>query len=158
MEKIMDVSEFRKVVKDVFSYYDEIQTNKFYRTKFVSVIDTEWTTEGDELVAWHYGVDIEPVKEVFHFPPSWSNMESWRNTFESDYPECAADALDIALWTARTPTAIIIEQDNGIRVIKSSDTDPVLRVEERRIKPATPPIKRRKAVYNHPSMFGESNV
>ena len=64
------------------------------------------------------------------------------------------DALDIALWTPRTPSRLIIEDDNGIRVLKSIETDPVQRVEERKIKPVSFPIKRKKPINNQPTLFG----
>lgn len=158
-DAVVSMVEFRKIAKEVFGFYTEkVESRGYWKTRICAVVDTDWTQEGDELVARHWTVDPEPVIEKFHFPPSWSNKESWKNMFNSDYPECAADALDIALWTPKTPSRIIIEEANGVRILRGINTDPVLKVEQQRIRPAVPPIKRKKAIDTTKSMFGETNV
>lgn len=158
-DAILDMVQFRKVASEVFgTFIEKVESRGYWKTRICAVVDTDWTQEGDELVARHWTVDPEPVVEKFHFPPSWSNKESWKNMFGSDYPLCAADALDIALWTSKTPSRIIIEEANGVRILRSINTDPVQRVEQQRIRPAVPPIKRKKAIDATKSMFGDSNV
>jgi hypothetical protein len=157
MEVIANIFELRAAVTNAFgekSFIETLERRGMYRSRIASVVDTDWSTEDGQLIAHHWTVDPEPIVEKFNFPPSWSNKESWKNTFESDYPECLEDALDIALWTPRTPSRLIIEDDNGIRVLKSIETDPVQRVEERKIKPVSFPIKRKKFVDNSPTLFG----
>ncbi|NBW35461.1 MAG: hypothetical protein EBR30_10675 [Cytophagia bacterium] len=156
-DAILDLVQFRKIAREVFGTFSEkIESRGFWKTRICAVVDTDWTQEKDELVARHWTTDSEPVVEKFHFPPTWSNKESWKNAFGTDYPECAADGLDIALWTAKTPSRIIIEEANGIRILRSVTTDPVLKVDQKRIRPAVPPIKRRKPVDNTKSMFGDA--
>lgn len=158
-DAILDMVQFRKVASEVFgTFIEKVESRGYWKTRICAVVDTDWTQEGDELVARHWTVDPEPVVEKFHFPPSWSNKESWKNMFGSDYPLCAADGLDIALWTSKTPSRIIIEDANGVRILRSINTDPVQRVDQQRIRPATPPIKRKKAIDATKSMFGDSNV
>jgi hypothetical protein len=161
-DAISNVVELRRILQEVFgegSFVETLERRGYSRTRICHVVDTDWTTEADTLVAFHWTADPEPVREVFHFPPTWSNKESWKAIFETDYPQCAADALDIALWTPRTASRIIIEDANGIRTAKGISTDPVTRVDQQRIKPATPPIKRKsKAKDATKSMFGDHNA
>lgn len=154
-DAILDIFALRKSAGEIFgSFVETVETRGSWRTRICSVIDTDWTQEGDCLVASHWTVDPEPMVEKFTFPGSWSNRESWKNLFHADYPECAADGLDIALWTSRAASRIIIEDANGIRVLRSLETDPVQRVEGRRVRPATPPVKRKKSVDTSPTLFG----
>lgn len=162
-DAIGNVVNLRGILKRVFgegSFTETWERSGYSNTRKASVIDTEWAQEGDCLVAYHWTADAEPVAEKFHFPPTWSNKESWESTFYSDYPECAADAMDIVLWTARTPSRIVIEDANGIRVIQSVATDPVTRVPERKLapRPVAKPKPKKKKSDPTPTFFGRQDA
>lgn len=157
---INSIVELRSAVTKVFgegSFVEHLERRGFSKTRVCTVVDTDWTQDGNELVAAHWTTDPEPVIEKFFFPPTWSNKESWKNIFDTDYPECAADGLDIALWTPRTPHRIIMEDANGIRTIKAIDTDPVMRVEEKKLITKRP-VKKPKPRDTTRPLFGENNA
>ena len=155
MEVVTNIFDLRAIATKVFGeggFMEILERRGMYRSRIASVVDTEWQASDSELIAYHQTVDPEPIVEKFNFPPTWSNRESWANTFGTDYPDCAADALDVALWSPRTPSKIVIEDDNGVRVLKSIDTDPVTKVEFRKQKPVKNKAKQNSQTKN---LFGE---
>jgi len=152
---ITNIIDFRAIAEKAFGqggFVESLERRGLYRSRLASVVDTEWDATSTNLLAYHWTIDAEPIVETFHFPPTWANRESWNNIFNTDYPDCPEDALDIALWTARTPSKIVLEDENGIRTVRSTDTDVVTRKEKR--KAIAKPKTRRKIVDESPTLFG----
>lgn len=155
MEVTIDnIFDLRMVVEQVFgqgSFIESLERRGLYKSRIASVIDTDWDATSTQLIAYHWTVDAEPVVEKFNFPPTWSNKESWKSIFNTDYPDCPEDALDIALWTARTPSKIVLEDENGVRTISSVITDVITKKPKKPIviKPKT----KRKFVNDSPILF-----
>ncbi len=156
---IANIFELRKIAEEVFGehgFIEKLERRGYYKSRVASVVDTEWEASSNELIAYHWTIDAEPIIEKFHFPPTWANKESWRNIFNSDYPECAEEALDVALWTPRTPSKIVLEDDAGIRTVRAIDTDEIIDVRKKiSIKKAEVKIKTRKKVDDSPTLFGD---
>jgi len=158
MEVISNIFDLRAIATSVFGeggFIETLEKRGMYRSRIASVVDTEWQASDSNLIAYHWTVDPEPIIEKFSFPPTWSNKESWSNTFGTDYPDCAEDALDIALWTARTPSKIVIEDDNGVRVLKSIETDPVTKPS---YKKSIPVVRKKKSVDKSATLFGDNHA
>jgi len=152
---ITNIIDFRAMAEKVFGqggFVETLERRGLYRSRLASVVDTEWDATSANLLAYHWTIDADPIIETFYFPPTWANKESWKNIFNTDYPDCPEDALDIALWAARTPSKIVLEDENGIRTVRSIDTDVVVK-KEKRITPVKPKLKR-KIVDESPTFFG----
>jgi hypothetical protein len=156
---ISNIFELRKIAEEVFGehgFIEKLERRGYYKSRIASVVDTEWEATSNELIAYHWTVDPTPIIEKFYFPPTWANKESWKNIFNSEYPDCAEEALDIAVWTARTPSKIVLEDDYGVRTIKAIDTDAVSNAKKTIfVKKQEVKSKNKKRSNDLPTLFGE---